>query len=134
MRGGRTMVSQSNDGRQNVNIASNPASGDFKQLLHTEVRVKPDADFLASLTVKDYQALYDEAARDLEGFWNDIAQEFVWETPWTSVVEGQTPDARWFVGGTAQYYDELSRSARTGEPLQQDSAAVGGGRWRRAQV
>src|SRR6266480_93271 len=94
------MVSQSNDGQQNVHTASTTsASGDFKQLLQTEVRVKPDADFLTSLTVKDYQALYDQAAGDLEGFWNAIAQEFSWETPWTKVMEGQAPETRWFVGG-----------------------------------
>jgi acetyl-CoA synthetase len=94
------MLSQSNDGQQNVHAATTTsADGDFKQLLHTEVRVKPDDDFLASLTVKDYQALYEEAARDLEGFWNGIAQQFSWDAPWTKVVEGQAPEARWFIGG-----------------------------------
>jgi len=86
------MTTSSNEGRQGTN-------SDFKQLLSTEVRIAPSQKFLANVDVKDYQALYDEAARDLDGFWDKIAQEFAWETPWTQVREGAVPGTRWFTGG-----------------------------------
>ncbi len=86
------MATSSNEGRQDTN-------SDFKQLLSTEVRIAPNEKFLANVDVKDYQALYDEAARDLDGFWDKIAREFEWETPWTQVREGDVPGTRWFTGG-----------------------------------
>ena len=85
------MVAPSNEGQQGTNSAANPISdNDFKQLLSTEVRLEPGPRLLSMLDVKDYQALYDEAARDIDGFWDKIARDFTWETPWTQVREGIT--------------------------------------------
>jgi acetyl-CoA synthetase len=94
-------VTASNNEHQRVDL-SNSAPGasqeaDFQQLFTKEQRFPPEPEVLAAATVKDYQALYDEAARDLEGFWEKIAQEFTWAKPWTRVLEGQAPRARWFV-------------------------------------
>ena len=66
------MVSQSN-GQQETSgegLADNTSSStsDFKRLLTTEARFAPSPEVLATLAVKDYQALYDRASRDLEGF------------------------------------------------------------------
>ncbi len=55
------MTSQSGNGQQG---AANNETSTFKQLLSTEVRIPPNPDLLATLAVKDYQELYDEAARD----------------------------------------------------------------------
>jgi acetyl-CoA synthetase len=74
-------------------------SADFKQLLSTETRISPDPQLIATLAVKDYQALYNEAARDLPAFWEKIARDFDWITPWDKVMEGDVPHTRWFVGG-----------------------------------
>lgn len=87
------MTTSSNEGRQGTN------NSDFQQLLSTEVRIAPTQKFLSEVDVKDYQALYDEAARDIDGFWDRIAREFEWETPWTQVREGDVPGTRWFTGG-----------------------------------
>jgi acetyl-CoA synthetase len=72
---------------------------EFKQLLATQTRIRPDPRFVATLAVKDYQALYDESMRDLPAFWERIAGEFTWDKRWTKVVEGEAPHARWFTGG-----------------------------------
>lgn len=71
--------------------------GNFRQLFTKEQRFPPEPEVLAAANVKDYQALYDEAARDLEGFWEKIARGFSWAKPWTRVLEGQGPSACWFV-------------------------------------
>ena len=76
-----------------------PQSSDFQELLTKEARFSPTPEQLASLNVKDYQTLYDKVAGDLEGFWDEVARDFTWEKPWTKVLEGSAPDARWFVDG-----------------------------------
>lgn len=78
--------------------ASGSASTNFKQLLSTETRISPDPRLVATLDIKDYQALYDKAAADLAGFWEKIAHEFAWLKPWDTVIEGEVPHARWFSG------------------------------------
>ena len=94
------MTPQADGGQKSADVTANStADSDFQRLLDTQQHFAPSPEVLAQANVKDYQALYDEAARDLEGFWEKIAQGFTWEKPWTKVLEGQAPDARWFVGG-----------------------------------
>jgi acetyl-CoA synthetase len=78
-------------------VSSASQETDFQQLLIKAQHFPLEHEALAAASVKDYQALYDEAARDQQGFWDKIAREFSWAKPWTSVVEGQAPDTRWFV-------------------------------------
>jgi acetyl-CoA synthetase len=94
------MSSQSDNGQQVAGDATiaTPAEN-FKQLLTEQIHFTPLPHIVAAAQVKDYQALYDEAASDLEAFWDKIAKEFTWIRPWTRVLEGQVPKARWFVDG-----------------------------------
>src|SRR3989440_3457974 len=93
-------TSPSDKGQQGVGIEGNATpAGDFKQLLEKETRFPPLPNILAAADVKDYQALYDEAASDFEGFWDKIAREFTWVKPWTRVLEGEVPKTKWFVDG-----------------------------------
>ncbi len=80
-------------------MSTTTATSTFQQHLTTGVRIPPTPEILATVAVKDYQALYDEASDDLATFWEKIAREFTWVTPWTQVLEGEVPQARWFVGG-----------------------------------
>jgi acetyl-CoA synthetase len=58
--------------------------------------------------------VYAEAARDPEAFWSGFARELEWMTPWKTVVEWKSPDARWFVGGTLNVsVNCLDRHVRT---------------------
>ena len=98
--GGTMTTSPSDKGQQGIDIAGNATpAGDFKQLLEKETRFPPLPNILAAADVKDYQALYDEAASDFEGFWDKIAREFTWVKPWTRVLEGEVPKTKWFVDG-----------------------------------
>jgi acetyl-CoA synthetase len=91
-----SMTFQSSD--KQPGMTDNATTSDFKQLLSTEVRLPPDPALVAMLAVKDYQALYDRAQSDLGAFWDEIARDFTWFKPWTQVVEGEAPNARWFTG------------------------------------
>ncbi len=66
---------------------------------HTEDVLYPDHPVPAGSRVKDYQKAYDGFMADPEGFWDRIAQELDWFSPYTRVREWQYPFARWFVGG-----------------------------------
>src|SRR5215470_8859610 len=46
-----------------------------------------------------YESLRKRAAEDPDGFWKDIASELHWFTPWTRVLEWNSPFAKWFVDG-----------------------------------
>ena len=50
---------------------------------------------------KDYEKTYKKSVENPEGFWGEIAQEFLWKKPFTKVLEWdfQKPDIKWFIGG-----------------------------------
>jgi acetyl-CoA synthetase len=60
--------------------------------------------------------LYDEAARDDEGFWARQAADLVdWASPWHTTLDWQLPFARWFDGGTLNVsYNCLDRHVLAG--------------------
>ncbi len=74
------------------------ASGGFDDLLEESRRFPPPEPFRARARVCD-AGVYAQAEADADGFWGRMASELVWSAPWTRVLEGDGPDARWFVGG-----------------------------------
>jgi acetyl-CoA synthetase len=58
----------------------------------------PDPAFAAQANAT--AAVYDEAERDVEGFWARIARERIsWSKPFETTLEWDLPFAKWFVGG-----------------------------------
>ena len=81
-------------------MSDRPAVAPEIHALLTENRAFPPSDeFRAQANVRD-AAVYEEAARDPEGFWANFARELEWSTPWTRVLDWNPPHAKWFVGGT----------------------------------
>ena len=68
-----------------------------------ETRVfPPPAEFSRQARIgslEEYRRLYDEAARDPEGFWHARGQLLPWMKPYTKVLDWQSPTVRWFVDG-----------------------------------
>jgi len=54
-----------------------------------------------SLSLKEYQSLYQQSLADPEAFWAEQAKNLHWDTPWQSVQRGDfnTLDMGWFTGG-----------------------------------
>jgi len=67
-----------------------------------ETRIfNPPAEFVKHAHIKsmqEYEAIWKRSIEDPEGFWGEIAKEFVWFEPWKKVLEWKEPFARWFVG------------------------------------
>ena len=51
-------------------------------------------------SIEQYREMYDRSIRDPDGFWGEIAGELDWFEPWSTVLQWESPDAKWFVGGT----------------------------------
>ncbi|MHB2020964.1 MAG: acetyl-coenzyme A synthetase N-terminal domain-containing protein, partial [Candidatus Xenobia bacterium] len=67
-------------------------------LLQEERRFPVPEAFKQQAALTD-PAIYQEAAKDLEGFWARHAETFAWMKQWDRVLEWNPPWAKWFVGG-----------------------------------
>jgi acetyl-CoA synthetase len=72
---------------------------EIDDLLREDRSFPPPPAFRARAAVND-EKLYEEAARDPEGFWARFAGELEWSRRWDQVLDWQPPHAKWFVGGT----------------------------------
>jgi acetyl-CoA synthetase len=75
---------------------------------------QPSARTKAVAYIQDYDSAYKKSIADPEGFWNDVAKELEWFSPWTKVLEWNYPWAKWFVGATCNMtYNCLDRHVKT---------------------
>ena len=72
--------------------------GTLDALLTEERRFLPSTDFAQQAVAAD-PAVYGEADRDFEQFWEDAAREVDWFKPWEKTLEWDVPWVKWFVGG-----------------------------------
>jgi len=47
----------------------------------------------------EYERLYKRSIEEPEEFWAEVAMDLEWFAPWTNVLEGSGPHAKWFTGG-----------------------------------
>ena len=73
------------------------AQQDLSALLHEARRFEPTPDFVAQANV--HEDVYDRAAGDPVGFWEEQARHLDWASPWTKALEWKLPYAKWFLGG-----------------------------------
>jgi acetyl-CoA synthetase len=62
----------------------------------------PPAAFAAAARVgsmDEYRRMYRQSIDDPDGFWADVAKAFRWSKPFDRVLEWESPNAKWFVGG-----------------------------------
>ncbi|MBL7920789.1 MAG: acetate--CoA ligase [Bacteroidia bacterium] len=52
-------------------------------------------------TLEEYNTAYKKSVTDPEGFWNEIASEFLWQKKWDKVLDWnfKEPNIKWFVNG-----------------------------------
>ena len=78
------------------------AAGRVASVMQEDRVFPPPAEFSRRSRIgslEDYRKLYDEAARDPEGFWNARARQLPWIKPYERVLDWQPPVAKWFVDG-----------------------------------
>jgi len=82
--------------------APDKAAGRVASVMQEDRVFPPPAEFSARARIgslAEYRRLYDEAARDPEGFWHARARDLPWMEPYTQVLDWRPPVANWFVGG-----------------------------------
>ncbi|MEX2112306.1 MAG: acetate--CoA ligase [Pirellulales bacterium] len=78
------------------------AGGQVRTVMQETRVFPPPQQFAASASIGSlaaYEALWNEAAADVEAFWGKLAGELHWFRPYDKVLEWNEPDAKWFVGG-----------------------------------
>ncbi len=89
------------------------SSQNIDALLTEDRRFPPPPDFQAQANANDPD-VYEEAARDPEGFWARFAEELHWFKKWDKVLEWDPPYAKWFLGGKINVsYNCLDRHVAT---------------------
>ncbi|MBI3595220.1 MAG: acetate--CoA ligase [Nitrospirae bacterium] len=93
------------------------ASMDIESHLKEKRVFKPSSLFSKSAhikSLKNYKALYQQAEKNPEKFWGNLAKELDWFTPWKKVLQWKEPFAKWFVGGKLNVsYNCLDRHIKT---------------------
>ena len=87
------------------------------EALANEQRIfAPSPQFVANSNAGD-RSLYEEAAKDHEGFWARQARELLtWSKPFTQTCEWNLPFAKWFMDGTLNVsYNCLDRHVEAGK-------------------
>ena len=81
---------------------SNPSTGDssgdsIENLSQENRQFPPSAAFAAQANAKS--DLYERAEKDRLAFWEEQARELTWDKSWETVLEWNSPYAKWFIGG-----------------------------------
>ncbi len=75
---------------------------DIDSVLREDRVFEPPAEFVqqANLSPAEYERRMRQGEEDPEGFWEEMARELDWFTPWKKVLDWKPPFAKWFCGGT----------------------------------
>ena len=73
-------------------------TGNIEALLQEDRTFPPPEAFKQQANVSD-PGVYEEAAKDPEGFWAGFAEELDWFQKWDQVLDWSPPFAKWFLGG-----------------------------------
>lgn len=74
------------------------AERNLDALLKEDRVFEPGEDFRKQANFKDPE-VYERAASDPEGYWDEQAKEISWFEPYDKVLEWNPPHAKWFSGG-----------------------------------
>ena len=86
---------------ESTSVESKP-NENFESLMREDRVFPPPAEFAAKARIgseAEYERMYKRSVEDPEGFWAEAAAELEWFTPWTKVLQGSGPHAKWFTGG-----------------------------------
>ena len=82
----------------------------IETLLKTGRVIEPTDKTKANAYIQDYEKEYQRSIEDPEKFWDEVAKELDWFSPWNKVLEWNYPWAKWFVGATCNIaYNCLDR-------------------------
>ena len=99
-------------------MTAESGGGSITSFLNESRVFPPPASFAETAhigSMAEYQALWNRAKDDPEGFWGDMANVLSWDQTWEKVLDWKPPHAQWFVGGKLNAsYNCLDRNLDNG--------------------
>ena len=83
-------------------MTSDQGGGSITSVLQETRVFPPPAGFAKTAHISSlaqYEALWNRAKDDPQGFWAEQAKMLDWYAPWSEVLDWKPPFAKWFVGG-----------------------------------
>jgi acetyl-CoA synthetase len=83
-------------------MTSEPGGDSITSILNETRVFPPPPEFARQAhisSLEQYEAMWQRAKDDPEGFWGELAGALDWIEPWDRVLDWQPPFAKWFVGG-----------------------------------
>ena len=86
----------------------------IETLQKTSRVVQPSDSIKSGSYIQDYKEAYKQSIENPEKFWEGIAKELDWFSPWNKVLEWNYPWAKWFLGATCNIsYNCLDRHTKS---------------------
>jgi acetyl-CoA synthetase len=84
--------------------------GQIDHLLQESAIIAPPDNLKQAANLQNYEKEYADSINNTEGFWENIAKELSWFSPWESVYENTYPTFKWFLNGKCNItYNALDR-------------------------
>jgi acetyl-CoA synthetase len=83
-------------------VASSDQTANFESLMREDRVFPPPVEFAAKAhigSLAEYERMYERSIAQPEEFWAEAAGELEWFAPWSKVLDGSGPHAKWFAGG-----------------------------------
>src|SRR5690554_2554392 len=74
----------------------------IESVLQEKRSFPPPPEFAAKAHIRseeEYRRMWQRGKEDPAGFWGELAGNLDWIQKWTTVLEGQMPETKWFTGG-----------------------------------
>jgi len=84
--------------------------GQIDHLLQESSIIAPPDNLKQAANLQNYEKEYADSINNTEDFWENIAKELSWFSPWESVYENTYPTFKWFLNGKCNItYNALDR-------------------------
>jgi acetyl-CoA synthetase len=90
------------DSSQKTAVTTTNPSENLESLMREDRVFPPPVEFAAKARIgslAEYERLYQRSIAEPEAFWSEAALELDWFAPWSHVLTGTGPHAKWFVDG-----------------------------------
>ena len=84
--------------------------GRIEHLLQDSGEIQPPRSLVEQATLQDYEGEYRRSVEEPEAFWEEVASELEWFSPWDQVFQWDYPNFKWFLNGKCNItYNALDR-------------------------
>ena len=84
--------------------------GQIDHLLQESDVISPPDTLKSNANLPNYEEEYQQSIGNPEAFWESVAKELHWFSPWDKIYENSFPNFKWFINGKCNItYNALDR-------------------------